>query len=61
MPRMRDAGIHDMIDRADKALYRSKRGGENRVTVAPPPVSTDAGEAEPGCVFPPTDSYTAEE
>lgn len=60
-PRARDAGIHDMIDRADKALYRSKRGGGNRVTVAPPPVSADAGEAEPECVSPPADSHTAEE
>lgn len=31
-PQMCDAGIHKMIDLADKALYRSKRDGGNRAT-----------------------------
>ncbi len=60
-PRARDAGIHDMIDRADQALYHSKHDGGNRVAVAPTAVSTDARPEEAECVLPPADSHTAEE
>lgn len=61
VPRMCDMGIHEMIDRADKALYRAKRDGGNGVAVAPPAAQTDRRATEPEQALPATDSHAAEE